>query len=199
MHCKQIQQVAIILLLGKGPASNLTTGSNNIYIGTNNVGFSATQSNIIVIGNTFGPISMQHVANYQAGIYNRGPVFGPVVHVDSFFTGQLGTIAPSSRKYKDNIVDMADESSPILKLRPVTFSYKSDAAKTKQFGLIAEEVHDVFPALVVRGADGQIEAVKYHELASLLLNELIKQHAIIEKQQVAIEKQRVLWSKNKRS
>ena len=45
------------------------------------------------------------------------------------------------------------------------------------------------PALVVRGADGQIETVKYHELATLLLNELIKQHAVIEKQNATIEQQ----------
>ncbi len=82
---------------------------------------------------------------------------------------------------------MNEESSPILDLRPVSFTYKSDAEHTKQFGLIAEEVNKVMPALVSRGADGQIETVKYHELATLLLNELIKQHAIIEKQNKVIE------------
>ncbi len=84
---------------------------------------------------------------------------------------------------------MKDESAPILDLRPVSFTYKSDANHTKQFGLIAEEVNKVMPALVVRGADGQIETVKYHELATLLLNELIKQHATIEKQNATIENQ----------
>ena len=93
--------------------------------------------------------------------------------------GQLGTVS-SARKYKDNIEDMNQESAPILNLRPVIFTYKADATRAKQFGLIAEEVNDVMPALVVRGADGQIETVKYHELATLLLNELIKQHAIID-------------------
>ena len=74
---------------------------------------------------------------------------------------------------------MNEESAAILELRPVSFTYKSDATHATQFGLIAEEVNAVMPALVVKGADGQIETVKYHELATLLLNELIKQHAII--------------------
>src|SRR5439155_8597 len=82
--------------------------------------------------------------------------------------------------------DMKEVSSAVLNLRPVTFSYKSDASHAQQVGLIAEEVQKVMPALVVRGADGQVETVKYHDLAVLLLNELIKQHAVIEKQNKVI-------------
>src|SRR5207302_114720 len=109
--------------------------------------------------------------NFQAGIFGSGPIVGAAVLVDA--NGQLGTI-PSSIRYKENVQDMQEASHAILSLRPVTFNYKSDESKSKQFGLIAEEVHAVLPALVVRGADGEIETVKYHELAVLLLNELIK-------------------------
>jgi hypothetical protein len=63
-----------------------------------------------------------------------------------------------------------------MQLRPVTFRYRSHPADpdAKEFGLIAEEVHEVMPALVVRSANGEIETVKYHELPVLLLNELQK-------------------------
>ena len=54
------------------------------------------------------------------------------------------------------------------------------ASQGKAKFTVAEEVQKVMPALVVRGADGQIETIKYHELSSLLLNELIKQHRIIQ-------------------
>jgi hypothetical protein len=43
--------------------------------------------------------------------------------------------------------------------------------------LIAEEVAEVFPELVVYNKDGQPETVAYHLLAALLLNELQKSDA----------------------
>ena len=97
------------------------------------------------------------------------------VLVDS--AGQLGTVS-SSRRYKQDIEDMAGASESLLSLRPVTFRYKKtfkDGDKPIQYGLIAEEVAEVFPDLVVYTEDGEPETVKYHLLATLLLNELQKQ------------------------
>ena len=62
---------------------------------------------------------------------------------------------------------MADTSRRLLQLRPVTFRYKQtygDGAKPVQFGLIAEEVAEVFPELAVRNADGDVETVHYETL-----------------------------------
>ena len=64
-------------------------------------------------------------------------------------------------------------------LRPVTFRYKKDPEERKQFGLIAEEVEEVLPELVVHDADGNPEAVLYHELPAMLLNEWQKQQTQI--------------------
>jgi hypothetical protein len=153
------------IALGSGAGSNLTgTDSNNIEIGNGGV---TGDNGVIRIGN-----SGTHTTNFQQGIAGVAVANNAAVLIDTV-TGQLGT-TPSSIRYKENVQDMQDESAAILNLRPVTFSYKSDVTHKKQFGLIAEEVHDVFPALVVKGPDGQIETVKYHELAVLLLNELIK-------------------------
>jgi len=66
-----------------------------------------------------------------------------------------------------------------MRLRPVTFRYKqayADGSKPIQYGLIAEEVAEVYPDLVARSADGQIETVKYQVLDPMLLNELQKQN-----------------------
>src|SRR6185436_10412484 len=98
----------------------------------------------------------------------------PVV-IDS--NGQLGTIS-SSIRFKEDIHDMADASRRLLRLRPVTFRYTQayiNGAKPIQYGLIAEEVAEVFPELAVRGADGQVETVHYETLNVLLLNELQQQ------------------------
>ena len=48
-----------------------------------------------------------------------------------------------------------------------------------QYGLIAEEVAEVYPDLVAHSADGQIETVKYQVLDAMLLNELQQQQAQI--------------------
>ena len=69
---------------------------------------------------------------------------------------------------------MRDVSARLLALRPVTFRYKeanNDGSKPIQFGLIAEEVAETFPELVVYDANGKPETVAYHLLATLLLNE----------------------------
>ena len=63
--------------------------------------------------------------------------------------GNLGTTS-SSRRYKEDIQDMADASSGLLRLRPVTVRYKkpyTDGSQPIQYGLIAEEVADVYPDL----------------------------------------------------
>ena len=62
-----------------------------------------------------------------------------------------------------------------MRLHPVTFRYKQpfeDGSKPIQYGLIAEEVAEVYPDLVARSADGQIETVRYQVLDSMLLNEV---------------------------
>ncbi|MCM2249503.1 MAG: tail fiber domain-containing protein [Geothrix sp.] len=70
---------------------------------------------------------------------------------------------------------MGSSTERLFSLRPVTFRYKVHPDGPVHFGLIAEEVDEVMPELVVRGKDGQTETVAYQELAPMLLNELQKQ------------------------
>jgi hypothetical protein len=105
----------------------------------------------------------------------------PVV-IDS--NGQLGTVS-SSRRFKEDIQDMDTASSDLMRLHPVIFRYQkpfADGSKPIQYGLIAEEVAEVYPDLVARSADGQIETVKYQVLDSMLLNELQKEHLRVQQQ-----------------
>jgi hypothetical protein len=70
-------------------------------------------------------------------------------------------------------------SDRLSQLRPVTFKLKTDPKSTVQYGLIAEEVAKVYPELVIHGADGRIDGVRYEELAPMLLNEVQRQAAEI--------------------
>jgi trimeric autotransporter adhesin len=97
------------------------------------------------------------------------PVTGSPVLIDS--SGQLGILASSAR-YKDDIEPMGARSQKVHHLRPVTFHYKQDPERARQYGLIDEEVAEAYPELVTRGTDGEIESMQYHELIPMLLNEV---------------------------
>jgi len=67
---------------------------------------------------------------------------------------------------------MQAASDKLAQLRPVTFKLKTDPKGAVQYGLIAEEVAKVYPELVIHGADGRIDGVRYEELAPMLLYEI---------------------------
>jgi SMC interacting uncharacterized protein involved in chromosome segregation len=74
---------------------------------------------------------------------------------------------------------MGDVSSELMKLRPVTFRYKPECAngpRNRQYGLIAEEVAEVYPDLVeFDPKTGLPETVYYQYLGAMLVNEMQKQ------------------------
>jgi len=156
------------IAIGANAGSALTSGSSNIYIGNPGV---AAESFAIRIGNG------SQTSAFMAGISGRTVGVGAVtVLIDS--TGKLGTML-SSRRFKEDIHDMGEASSGLLRLRPVTFRYKeayADGARPVQYGLIAEEVAEVHPDLVVYSSTGEVQTVQYHKLVPMLLNELQKQH-----------------------
>ena len=96
----------------------------------------------------------------------------PVIVSDD---GQLGTVV-SSERFKKDISTMEKASEAILSLRPVTFHYKTDTKGVPQFGLIAEEVAKVNPALVLPDKEGKPYTVRYDAVNAMLLNEFLKEH-----------------------
>jgi len=164
--------------LGFDAGYNATTGAYNIYIA--NLGVAA-ESNTIRIGDT------NQTKTFIAGINGANVGTGVAIVVNS--NGQLGTMS-SSRRFKFDIQDMDDASDKLLQLRPVTFRYKQaqgDGSHPLQYGLIAEEVADAYPELVQNTPEGQPNAVLYHLLPAMLLNEFQKQHRQIEAQQQQIQ------------
>ena len=186
--------------VGSFAGANIVSGSANIAVGYY-AGTNVTSSNNIEIGNQgtssdsgfirIGTAGTQTSA-FIAGIYGTATIANNAVPVVIDSNGNLGTIS-SSRRYKEDIRDMGDASSGLMSLRPVTFRYKKpfdDGSKPVQYGLIAEEVAEVYPDLVTRNADGQVETVKYQLLDSMLLNEVQKQNLLIAGQREEIQAQK---------
>ena len=84
---------------------------------------------------------------------------------------------------------MNQASESILSLQPVTFQYQPelDPEGIPQFGLIAEDVEKVNPALVARDAEGKVFTVRYEAVNAMLLNEFLKEHKKNTRQQEEIE------------
>ena len=152
--------------LGRLAGYNITSGTNNIDIGNNPPG---NESNTIRIGST-------QTRAFLAGVNGVTVSSGTAVYIDS--NGQLGTVT-SSLRFKEDVETMGDASDALMKLRPVTFRYKApydDGTHLLQYGLIAEEVAKVYPDLVQYDQNGKPFTVRYHEINTMLLNELQKQH-----------------------
>jgi hypothetical protein len=81
---------------------------------------------------------------------------------------------------------------PLFALKPVRFHYKKeiDPTRTSQFGLVAEDVEKVDPALVVHDKEGEPYSVRYDQVNAMLLNEFLKEHREVEEQSCEILEQR---------
>jgi hypothetical protein len=160
--------------IGTGAGSELIHGSNNIFIGADAGEAISCGSNTVYLGNR----SNQYF--YIPGIaqnsgYEHGIDDNTAYLTISQTSGQLGLDGESSARYKDDVRDMGLESKKLQDLRPVTFVYKNQHDKTRlQYGLIAEEVAEIFPTLVGY-KNGIPERVHYQKLPALLLNEYQQQ------------------------
>jgi len=177
---------------GRG-ALRFATGSNNIAIGREAGANMTTANNVISIGSpgdgtAFATSDRCFIGNIRGATVGNGDGINVIIDSD----GQLGT-SNSSRRFKKDIKPMHQTSEVILALKPVTFHYKDQdtkkAAHTPQFGLIAEEVAEVNPDLVVRDAEGEPLTVRYDAVNTMLLNEFLKEHKKVEELQATVAQQ----------
>ena len=158
------------IALGFNAGLTIGSGNSNIMIG--NAGLTG-DDNVIRIGGA-------QSQTFVAGVTGATAASGIPVLVSA--NGKLGT-STSSARAKEAITDIGSISERLQGLRPVQFRYKpeyDDGSRLTQYGLIAEEVAQVFPELVHYAADGSIQTVRYHLLPALLLNELQRQHGEME-------------------
>ena len=167
------------IALGEGAGAAVLAGNNNIEIGN---GGSGADDNTIRIG-----LEGTQTQTFIAGILGSGP-FGCDVTIDAV-TGQLGVGACiSSERFKKDIDSMNNASEAIFSLNPVTFHYKNDKTNIPQFGLIAEEVAKVNPALIAVDKEGKPYSVRYSAVNAMLLNEFLKEHRKNEEQALTISR-----------
>jgi hypothetical protein len=175
-------------VVGTDAGQNIVTGVEDTYIGAFVGAASAPDENFTVriADNLNGVAGSQCFVGGISGV--TGANFTDIVILDPI-TGQLGDGAVSSAQFKKDIDPMGKTSEAIFSLRPVTFHYKNDPTDTPQFGLIAEEVAKVNPALVGVDKEGKPHSVQYMKVEAMLLNEFLKEHKKVEEQQSKIDNQ----------
>ena len=99
--------------------------------------------------------------------------------IDCVSGGRVGD-SIGQNAYSTDIKPMDTASESILALKPVSFRYKVHKDATLQFGLIAEQVAQVNPDLVVRDQNGEIYTVRYDAVNAMLLNEFLKEHSTVQ-------------------
>ena len=134
-------------LLGYNTGATLTTGGNNILIGAStNVPASST-SNYLNIGNTiYGDLSNDYV-----GIGNSAPDVALDVTGDIEYTGTLTDV--SDRRLKDNIKPLGQTLDRITQIDTYSFTMKDDKKGRTEFGVMAQELEEIFPTLVHTAKD----------------------------------------------
>jgi hypothetical protein len=171
--------------IGRGALAFNPAGDSNLAIGIDAGNQVTTASNVICIGHTGADVSDSTWISNIYGVTTQSGTTAPVIVSN---TGQLGTVA-SSERFKKNIATMEKSSEAILSLRPVTFHYKTDTQDIPQFGLIADEVAKVNPALVLPDKDGRPYTVRYDAVNAMLLNEFLKEHRTVNELRATVAQQ----------
>jgi hypothetical protein len=183
-------------IVGATAARNMPSGNFNVVIGSGAgsayVG-SESQNILIASAGVAGESNTLRIgdsatAAYLGGVANQTITGGGAVVISS--DGQLG-ITSSSMRFKEDIRDMDDDSRVLMSLRPVSFRYKPeyDASGAQQYGLIAEEVEKVAPALVSYDKEGKPWTVQYNLVNAMLLNEFQRQQRDADAQRAQIATQ----------
>jgi len=178
--------------IGDDALRNNVDGSGNVAVGDEaGTGLGPSVNNCIAIGAPGdGPFAVLDNTCFIGSIFDQ-PVSDPgtqeAVYVDQF--NNVGVFQSSSRRIKHDIQPMDKTSETLYRLKPVTFKFNSDWKGTTQYGLIAEEVAEVDPQLVVHGKNGEVKAVHYEQINNMLLNEFLKEHKKVQGLEATVAQQ----------
>lgn len=159
--------------IGSGAGDDLT-GSESWDIDLGSPGVTGDQGVIRIGGGN-------QTSAFLAGV-SGASIAGPDNDVLVNSSGQLGTATASLSSEKMDIEPLSALAPSVLRLHPVSYRYRAQYAAAfnpTQYGLIAQQVERVLPALVQYGRNGRPTGVYYQELPALLLAEIQhQQHQI---------------------
>jgi len=112
-----------------------------------------------------------------------------------FINANTGAYTQSSDvSLKSDIQNMNSTMNRIKQLRPTTYFYKDDAARTKTLGLIAQEVLPIFPEVVHFSEIDGLYGIDYSAFSVVAIKAIQEQQTMIEDQQKQIDELKLMVS-----
>ena len=184
----------IVSLYGYSDASNTTNASYpiNTVIGVfgrsymSDASYSYFSAGVAGVANYHGGVGVYGATNTSSSY--SFPTTSPGTYA-GYFSGCVRVTATLTAAYisttsdsrlKENIRDLNGSAASDLRLlRPVEYKLKSNSAqyvyeenapevKANHYGLVAQEVQEIFPNLVYEGSDGYL-SINYLELIPILI------------------------------
>lgn len=144
-----------------------------------------------------------HFAWYRGGVHSDAqldPGAGGTRLMYLNSSGQLTVLAnvcaanipcSSDARLKQNVTGLGYGLNQLLRLRPVSWRWKTEPEGKLQLGLVAQEVEGVMPELVTRGEDAtEPLGLNYMALLPVMVKAAQEQQAQIREQQRQIEQLR---------
>ena len=179
---------------GAGTITNLanvsfatTIAANSVALGTDTTGnymSDLTQGTGVTITHTPGEGSNATIAIGQAVATSSSPTFaGLTINGAITATGDITAFYTSDKRHKNNIQLIPNALEKVSKLNGVTWEWNDDVHEvtksTPKTGLIAQEVQEVLPQVVIERQDGFL-ALDYSKMMGLMVEAIKEQQIQIE-------------------
>ena len=158
-----------------GTYSNMTIPSAKISAGALTV---STLTLTAITGNTLIVGTTQFSVNQSSTIIGGHLVcagLSPAGAGTALVISATNEVYPltSSRRFKENIVDLKVNSDSILGLKIYEFDYNK--SKDHSIGIMAEDSFAILPQIVNKDSSGKPYSIRYDQLQMLMLDKIIKQ------------------------
>ena len=170
-HSGYLNQGTNAIAIGTS-AGKINQGANSIAIlATGDVDIEIAENSIVL----FNVLPFQYT--FSPPKPNSFYVFDRMTTVSSTnlsydtSTGEF-TYSPSSIRFKKNIIDLQQDTSKILQVRPREFDLKSN--NQHGIGYIAEELNDIDPYLANKDSSGTISGVHWNNMILYAIEEFKK-------------------------
>jgi predicted acyltransferase (DUF342 family) len=134
-------------------------------------------------------------ANQAGGFFVRHRAGGLMGNPVAFIPGTNELVETvSSKRYKQNIVDLEDVSDKFDSFRSVTYEPKPGHGDDRvHIGLIAEEVEEIFPELVTYNVDGLVDGIAFDGIHAINIKEIqsLRQRVALLESENAILKDKI--------
>ena len=198
-----VESDTLATVTGRGSTTTTNLTINN---GSPTIFFRDTDQNSAMLHNNSNLFYILRGANNsvtwtQVGSY--WPVYWDLTNNNATFGGAIwaaGNItAYSDIKLKENIKTVDGALSKVTQLRGVYYTLKRDETKTRKIGVIAQEIQQVLPEVVLLHRDNEDTegtlSVDYGNITAVLIEAIKEQQAIIDSQESRIARLEALVNK----